>query len=404
MSRTEPSYGPDLTSGHSGNARTLLFVTNVAWFFLSHRLAVARGAIAAGLIVHLASDVEDEAEISEVRREGIEFHRLHVVRSGLNPIDEVKCLRDLRRVIRYVRPDIVHNVTSKPVIYGTWIARRVGTTGIVNAISGFGHVYVKGPYRRLLRGLLDRAYARALAPSNVRVIVQNSQDCAEVTRICPLARERLHLIQGSGVDLAVFTVAEEPRGAPTVLLPARLLREKGIYEFAAAAAELRRAGLVARFLLAGRLDPANRGALSAQEVRDLCHGSGVEWVGDYKDMPRLYRESHLVCLPSYYREGVPKVLLEACACGKPIVTTDTAGCRDVVHQGQNGLLVPPRDPQALAAAIRELLLDPQRRKRMGTQGRLIAEREFGIEQVVEKHLEIYRDLLVGRNGSSGSCA
>jgi glycosyltransferase involved in cell wall biosynthesis len=404
VSRAEPSYGRNRTSGHNGNARTLLFVTNVAWFFLSHRLAVARGAIADGLIVHLASDVEDEAEISEVRSEGIVFHRLHVVRSGLNPIDEVKCLRDLRRVIRHVRPDIVHNVTSKPVIYGTWLARALGTTGIVNAISGFGHVYGVGPHRRLLRSLLDRAYARALAPPNVRVIVQNRQDCTEVTRICPLARERLYLIQGSCVDLATFTMAEEPRGTLTVLLPARLLREKGIYEFAAAAAELRRAGLVARFLLAGRLDPANRGALSAQQVRDLCHGSGVEWVGDCKDMPRLYRESHLVCLPSYYREGVPKALLEACACGKPIVTTDTAGCRDVVQREQNGLLVPPRDAQALAAAIRELLLDPERRKRMGTQARRIAEREFGVEHVVEKHLEIYRDLLVGRKGSGGSCA
>ena len=134
----------------------------------------------------------------------------------------------------------------------------------------------------------------------------------------------------------------EPEGTPAVVLPARLLREKGIYEFAAAAAELRRTGLVARYVLAGRLDPANRGALSAQQVHDLCATTGVEWVGDCKDMPRLYRESHLVCLPSYYREGVPKVLLEACACGKPVITTDTPGCRDVIHSEQNGLLVPPR--------------------------------------------------------------
>ena len=389
------SHGHDRAGRLAGNARTLLFVTNVAWFFISHRLVLARGAIAAGLTVHLASDVEDEAEISEVRRQGIEFHRLHVVRSGLNPIDELKCIRELTQVMRRVRPDIVHNVTSKPVIYGSWIARSLGTHGIVNAISGFGHAYGGGARRRLLRGLLDRAYARALAPQNVRVIVQNGDDCAEVLRICPSARGRVHLIKGSGVDLGTYTMADEPDGTPTVLLPARLLREKGIYEFAAAAVELRRTGLVARYVLAGRLDPANRGALSARQVRDLCDVSGVEWVGDCTDMPRLYRESHLVCLPSYYREGVPKVLLEACACGRAVITTDTPGCREVVLSGQNGLLVPPRDPQALAAAIRQLLLDPLRRRRMGAQARALAEREFGVEQVVEKHLEIYRELLVG---------
>ena len=182
-------------------------------------------------------------------------------------------------------------------------------------------------------------------------------------------------------------------GTPTVLLPARLLREKGIYEFAAAAVELRRTGLVARYVLAGRLDPANRGALSAQQIRDLCSASGVEWVGDCTDMPRLYRESHFVCLPSYYREGVPKVLLEACACGRPVITTDTPGCRDVVRAEQNGLLVPPRDSSALAAAIRLLVIDSQRRKRMGAQARILAEREFGVERVVEQHVEIYRGLL-----------
>jgi len=387
------SHGPDRAGGRSGCAQSLLFVTNVAWFFISHRLALARGAIAAGLTVHLASDVEDEAEIAAVSQEGIKFHRLRVVRSGLNPIDEMKCILELRRVMLRVHPAIVHNVTSKPVIYGSWVARALKTPGVVNAISGFGHVYGSGTGRLLLRGLMDRAYARALAPQNVRVIVQNNEDRAEVLRICPQARERVHLIQGSGVDLNVFKEWSEVAGTPTVLLPARLLREKGIYEFAAAAAELRRTGLAAHFVLAGRLDPANRGALSAQQIHDLCSASGMQWLGDCKDMPRLYRESHIVCLPSYYREGVPKVLLEACACGRPVVTTDTPGCRDVVRAEQNGLLVPPRDSSALAAAIRQLVIDPQRRKRMGAQARILAEREFGVERVVERHVEIYRGLL-----------
>jgi len=177
-----------------------------------------------------------------------------------------------------------------------------------------------------------------------------------------------------------------------MVLPARLLREKGVYEFAAAAAELLRTGLAARFVLAGRLDPANRGALAAEQVRELCAKSGLEWIGDCTDMPGLFRESHVVCLPSY-REGMPKVLLEACASGRAVITTDTPGCRDVVHAGRNGLLVPPRDMQALAAAIRQLVEDAQRRRRMGSEARLLAECEFGIEDVVRTHLEMYRELL-----------
>jgi glycosyltransferase involved in cell wall biosynthesis len=177
-----------------------------------------------------------------------------------------------------------------------------------------------------------------------------------------------------------------------VVLPARLLREKGVCEFAAAAAELLRSGLAARFVLAGRLDAANRGALTAEQVRELCMESGLEWIGDCTDMPRLFRESHIVCLPSY-REGMPKVLLEACASGRAIITTDTPGCRDVIQAGRNGLLVPPRDVQALAMAIRELVEDAPRRKRMGAEARMLAEREFGVEDVVRTHLEMYRELL-----------
>jgi len=368
-----------------------MFVVNVAWFFLSHRLALARAALAQGYRVHLASDVEDPSEAREVARHGIEFHRLRLARSGLNPLHELSTLRELGSLVRRVRPDVVHNVTPKPVIYGTRAARAQGTRGIVNAISGFGHVY--GSRSPWLRQLLDRAYAGAFRPHNVRIIVQNDSDRAEVLRLCPAAASRVRLIRGSGVDLAEFQPSAEPAGTPTVLLPARLLREKGICEFAAAAAQLRGAGLAARFVIAGRLDPANRGALSAQQMADLTEASGVRWMGECRDMPRCLSEAHIVCLPSYYREGVPKVLLEACAAGRAIVTTDSPGCRDVVRGGENGLLVPPQDAVALADAIRRLVEDPQLRNRMGSAGRVRAEREFGIEAVVRAHLDLYGELV-----------
>ena len=382
--------------GHTaGDSGTLMFFVNVAWFFLSHRLPLAQAAMAAGFGVHLASDIEDESEAHEVQRTGIVFHRVRVVRSGLNPITELNTLRELRRIVALVRPDIVHNVTPKPVIYGTRVAHSLQTAGIVNAISGFGHVYGSRSGRSLLRGVLDRAYAASFRPPNVRIIVQNDTDRAEVLRLCPAAHARVHLIPGSGVDLASFRPSPEPAGIPTVLLPARLLREKGIGEFAAAAAELRSAGYVtARFVVAGPLDPANRGALSAREMSELAERTGVQWLGECRDMPRCLSEAHIVCLPSYYREGVPKVLLEACAAGRAIITTNTPGCRDVVRTGENGLLVPPRDAGALAAAIRRLLEEPELRRRMGSAGRVRAEREFGVERVMHAHLELYRELLL----------
>jgi glycosyltransferase involved in cell wall biosynthesis len=387
---------PSRRAAERASAPTLLFVTNVAWFFISHRLPIARAAKAAGLDVHLASDFEDPGELAELEREGIVFHRLHMARSGLNPLEEVRSIWELGQVIQRLRPTVLHNVTSKPVVYGSCLARVLRVPLVVNAISGFGHVYGAQPGRRLLRVLLDRAYALALGSPNVRVIVQNEADRAEVLRVCPGAHARVRLIRGSGVDLEVFRAQPEPPGIPTVLLPARLLRDKGIYEFAMAAAELKRAGVAARFVLAGRLDAANRSALTANEVRDLCASSGVEWMGEVRDMPHLYQASHLVCLPSYYREGVPKVLLEACACGRPIITTDTPGCRDVIDRGLNGLLVPARDAGALAAAISALVCAPERRRHMGAAARALAEREFGIERVIAQHLDIYRQLLPGR--------
>lgn len=372
-------------------APRLLFVVNVAWFFASHRLALARAAIAAGFCVHLASDFERESELHEIRQCGIEWHHLPVARSGLRPAVEWRTLRELRRIMRRVQPALVHNVTAKAVLYGSWAARAVPARGIVNAMSGFGYAYASDDRRGLLRRAMDLAYARAFAAAHTRLIVQNRADRDEVLRICPSAAERIRLIPGSGVDLERFAYRPEPHGRPTVVLPARLLREKGVYEFAAAAVLLRRAGLAARFVLAGRVDSGNPGSLSEREVQALCAGGELEWLGEVRDMPRLLCDSHIVCLPSY-REGMPKVLLEACAAGRAIVTSDTPGCSGAVSDG-NGLVVPVRDSGALAEALRRLIEDPALRQRMGLAGRGLAEREFGVQGVIRRHLEIYAELL-----------
>lgn len=384
---------------HLKQVGTLLFVVNISWFFLSHRLMLARAAAASGFAVHVASNVEDESDIAQIEQGGIKFHRIDVARSGINPLSELKTLRSLSRIMRVIHPDVVHNVSAKAIIYGTQAARAHGIRGIVNAISGLGYVYSPGPGRRLLRELLNRGYRRAFRPENVRIIVQNDDDRTQVLSLCPTAGDRIRLIVGSGVNLTEFAWSPEPGGIPAVLFPARLLREKGIFEFAAAAAELRRNGPAARFFVAGKLDRGNPGALTEIEMMNLCATSGVEWLGECKDMPRRFREANIVCLPSY-REGAPKVLLEAGAAGRACVTTDSPGCRDVVSDGQTGVLVPPRDSRSLAAALRRLIENPELRRRMGTEARNRAEQEFGVEKVVQSHLDLYREL-IGSGGNRG---
>lgn len=374
-------------------APTLLFVVNVAWFFLSHRLPIAQAAMAAGMRVHLASDVESETEGDEVTRHGIGFHRIRMSRSGLHPAGELATAIGLVKAIRSLRPDIVHNVTAKPVVYGSLAAHGFANCAVVNAISGFGYAYGAGRRRQILRELLKLVYRRAFSGERTRVIVQNQQDARDVLRVRPDAAPRLRIIPGSGVDLSAFHPSPEPLGAPVVLLPARILREKGIIEFGEAARRLLELGIQARFLIAGRLDPGNRSALTVSEIRELCARTGVEWIGEHQNMPECLSLANVVCLPSFYREGVPKVLLEACAAQRAIVTTDISGCRDCVQDGVNGLLVPARDPSALMQAIHRLIADPILRARMASAGRARAEREFGIESVVRRHLEIYQELL-----------
>jgi glycosyltransferase involved in cell wall biosynthesis len=354
---------------------------------------VALAARQAGMDVHVAADVEQLAESREVAAAGLTFHRIRIARSGLNPLAEVGTMLGMAQVCARLRPDVVHNVTSKPVMYGSLVAKALRVRGIVNAVSGFGYAYGSASGRRPLAAIMDRAYRVAFSGERVRVIVQNDEDAAEVTRICPSAAGRISLIRGSGVDLAEFHAGPEPAGTVVVVLPARMLRDKGIFEFCQAAAILRREGVNARFVLAGRVDRSNRSALTDSELVELSRTTGVQWLGDCRDMPALLRDSHIVCLPTYYREGVPKALLEACASQRPIVTTDVPGCRDVVAAGANGIVVPPRDAVTLAAALRSLIENSGLRQQMGRAGRALAEREFDAKQVATGHMQIYQSLL-----------
>jgi glycosyltransferase involved in cell wall biosynthesis len=373
------------------SVRRLLFVVNDTAAFASHRLPVALAAVRAGFEVHLAA--LDTGELDVLRDHDIRFHPLHVDRTGLNPVMDLRMALELVRTVRELRPALMHTVTIKPVVYGGIVARVLGVPGLVSAVTGLGQVFtdkqsVPWPVRALARAL----YRLALGHKNSCTIFQNPDDRAFMVDANLVSVERTVVIRGSGVDMACFAPEPETPGPPVVILPARLLWDKGIGEFVEAARILRKAKLDARLALVGEPPPHNRASVPRETIEGWVRDGLVEWWGHQTDMPGVYARSHIVCLPSYYGEGVPRALIEAAACGRPIVTADTPGCREVVRDGVNGRLVPARAAGPLAEALRELLLDPARREAMGRRGREITVAEFSVERVVAATLEVYAGL------------
>ena len=371
----------------------LVFVVNTDWFFLSHRLPVARAAMAEGFRVTLVAP--DCGHGAKVRAEGVGFVPVPFDRGGTNPTRDAATVARLTRVLRALRPDLVHLVTPKGVIYGAVAARLAGVPRIVAAISGLG-VAFSAPDRPLAR-LVERLYEYALRPlpfehRAVRAVFQNPDDADLFVALGIVRRRDVVEIRGSGVDLARFAPADEPAGPPLALFASRLLREKGADVFLEVARRL--AGRVdVRFAMAGRTDPDNPTSLSEAELAAAEAEGIVRLLGHVEDMPAAFRGAHLVVFPTRYREGLPKVLAEAAAAGRPIVASDVPGCREVVRHGYGGMLVPPGDMEATARAVERLATDPSLRRRMGRAGRALAERGLGVDDVVEAHLAMYRDLL-----------
>lgn len=375
----------------SGGARRVLFVVNDPRFFVTHRLGLAQGIREAGYDVHVA--VPDERnDLATIQAAGFAVHRVSIDRQGLNPFSDLRTIFELQRLYRRVRPTIVHHVTIKPVLYGSIAARLAGVPCVVNAISGLGSLFAEGSRLAAVRSTLARmAYRMLLSHPRVHVIFQNEDDREVFVRGHIVAARDTTLIFGSGVDLAAFAPEIVPEEPPIVLLPSRFLKQKGIREFAEAARKLKNEGISARFVLVG--DAAeNRDAIARADLERWCAEGVIENWGWTNDMAGVVARSSIVCLPSYYREGIPKALIDGSAGGRPLVTTNMPGCRDVVAPGVNGLLIPPRDVDALAAALRTLLLDPAARARMGREARRIAEARYALRSVVDATIGVYRSL------------
>ena len=371
--------------------RRLLFVVNVDWFFISHRLPIALAAQREGFEVHLAA--ADSGKFDWLKEKGMIVHPLSIDRSKAGVLDALSLCLQLWVLFKRVRPDIVHLVTIKPVIFGGLVARLARVPAVVAAISGLGFVFLAtGFLAGIRRHVVGVLYQLALGKKDLRIIFQNPDDRDGLKLIAGLSDEKIRLIRGSGVDLGKYAFRPLPEGVTVVVMAARFLADKGIREFVAAAKLLRDRGCPVLFRLVGSPDPANPASIPEFEIESWRSNGDVDIVGYSSDISSVFSAAHIVALPSY-REGLPKALLEAAACGRAVVTTDVPGCRDAINPGVTGLLVPVRDAAALAKAIESLVNDMVRCSQMGLAGRKLAEEVFDIKLVIGAHLAIYDELI-----------
>ena len=369
--------------------KTILFVVNVDYFFVSHRLPIALTAIKAGYKVHLACKFTDKAEY--LASLGIRLHSLPLSRSGMNIWKEFKCFLTVFHIIKQLKPDIIHLVSAKPVIYGGFAGRILGIKKRVASISGLGYLFTASGFTvSLFRYLVSALYISALKNKQTKLIFQNPDDRHLFFKNNIIKQEQAILIKGgSGVSLNEYKYLPEPEGVPVVTFASRLLKDKGVEEFIQAARIIAGRGIKAKFWLIGDIDQENPTAISHNTLEEWGKEKNIKIRGHRKDIAELFSKSNIIVLPSY-REGMPRVLLEAASCGRAVVTTDVPGCRDAIMPNKTGLLVPVRDSAALADAIQKLIENFELRQSMGKEGRALAECDFTIEKIVKAHLNIYK--------------
>ncbi|HIP69721.1 MAG TPA: glycosyltransferase family 1 protein [Chromatiales bacterium] len=371
---------------NSGKRPSLIFFVSEDWYFYSHRLPLAKAAQNAGFDVAVITRINDHENI--IRQAGIRIIPFELDRGGMNLFTDLSTITKLIHIYKHERPDIIHNVALKPVMYGSIAAKFSGVPHTINALTGLGWLFTSQSLKaRVLSRIVIKILRYLLKSSHV--ILQNKSDVGLVNnwRI-----PRTYLVEGAGVDTEIYRPSSEPEGIPLVILPARMLWDKGVGDFVQAAKILKNKNVEARFILVGSPDPKNPSSVSQKQLSDWEVEGVVELWGHRTDMPVVFRNIHIVCLPSY-REGLPKVLIEACASGRPIVTTDVPGCRDIVSTKFNGLLVPPHNSEALAQALGRLISDQELRQSMGKRGRKLATQKFSQDQIISETLSVYQEAL-----------
>ncbi|MPZ57877.1 MAG: glycosyltransferase [Rhizobiales bacterium] len=376
----------------------LLYLVTEDWYFVLHRLPMARAARDAGFEVHVAARVAKHGEA--IAAEGFQLHPLDWRRASMNPVEFLRSIQAVRSLYRAVRPDLVHHVALQPGIVGS-IAALGLPIAVLNATAGVGFAFTSNTLKaRIARPLLAFMMRALFNRRRSMVVVENPDDGAALAAL-GVAAERIVRIPGSGVDVERFMPLPEPDGPITVAYAGRLLEDKGLRALIDAQARLAETAHPIRLLLAGEPDPANPTSISASTLDEWRRRPGVELLGHVADVRTVWAAAHIAVLPSR-REGLPLSLVEAAACGRPLVATDVPGCREIARADVDAMLVPVDDPPALADAIRQLADDPQRRARYGAAGRRLAETEFSSARVGHEIVALYHRLLGQPNPATPS--
>ena len=371
--------------------KKLFIVVNVDWFFLSHRKDIALAAQRAGWDVTIVT--ADTGKLKDIEAIGLKAINLPMSRSGMNIKEELGALNFLRKLYKREKPDVVHHVGMKTILWGTLAAKFAKVKGVVNAVSGLGGFFAEDN-KSILAKVMPKVLRFSHHGQNLLVIFQNHEDEAMYVKKGIIKKEQARFIKGSGVNLKEFCHTPEPQSQTVkVILTARMIVEKGVFLLTEAAEILRKEYEgKAEFWLVGGLDD-HPGAITKEQLDAVCDGSYIKWLGYRTDVKELLQQSHIVAFPSFYMEGLPKSLIEATAIGRPIITTQSIGCKDTVDDGVNGFLIPTKDVGALVEKLRVLIDDADLRQRMGRAAREKAEREFSLDIVIERHLKIYNELI-----------
>ena len=375
----------------------IVYIVNVDWFFISHRLPIAIEALKQGHEVHILA--QDTGKMAYLESLGLEVHPIGLERGSLNPFQAFKLLIDLRNTLKCIQPDVVHLVTIKPILIGGIASILAKVPSIVYAISGLGFIFTNTMLKaKILRLGIIPLYRLALSAKNKKVIVQNLDDLRILRQYVSIPESQTVLIPGSGVNLEQFNILSLPLKNKIVLMACRLLADKGVYEFHKSAQLLKEKYSDVRFVLVGGIDPDNPASLTEQELNEWVQKGDLEWWGHQSNMPEVLSQATIVVLPSY-REGMPKVLLEAQALGRPIVTTDVPGCREAIENGKTGFLAQVKDEHSLANAIEKMIINDELCLEFSRNARALAEHKFDIKQVVKTHMNIYENLVQSQHAN-----
>jgi glycosyltransferase involved in cell wall biosynthesis len=371
----------------------MMILNDIDWFW-SHRLPLAKAILDKGWELNLAThSAENDPKLKEM---GVTGWPLPKHGRGSDILNQFALMWGIYKNIKSCQPDILHVITIRYAFYAGLVTRLIGYKPVIFTVAGLGSLYTAPGFKmKILRAVILPLIRFAFGGKGKFIIFQNPDDQRAMIGTNIVKEENTTVIRGSGVNITEFSYIpyEETNDAPIILFTSRLLKEKGIEDFIVAARLLKKEGVQAKFQVAGNIYPDNARSMTKEEMQDAHDKGVIEWLGQVSDMPDLLKRSMMVVLPSYYGEGVPKVLLETAAIGRPIITCDAPGCREAVENDVNGVLVPPQSPEELAKAIKALIADPERRQRYGAAGRKRVEEDFHADFVVEKTMNVYTRLL-----------